>query len=288
MMVQPECVPCLLGRVLYETKLVNKDKAYETLKAALKILNEDFSDNINSAKLATKIHGQAYRILENKDLYREMKAKSNEFAKKLFPRAEKIVTEANNSFRAAVICSIVGNVLDFGIESPIREPEELSTKFDELYNEGLGHDDTEKITNLLSKSSRVLYFADNCGEIVFDILLLKELRKFDIHLTLVVRGEPILTDATIEDVENLGLDKLVDDVDTTNVFAVGVDFDRITPGLKKKLETADLIISKGMANWESFSDADYRPIAYLLRTKCAPVARGLGVQKGMNVAKLYE
>ena len=114
------------------------------------------------------------------------------------------------------------------------------------------------------------------------------MNRFDVHLTLVVKGEPILMDVTMDDVKTLGLDRLVDEVETTNAFAVGVDLSKITPSLKKKLERADLIISKGMANWESFSDENNSPIAYLLRTKCGPVASGLGVEKDVNVAKLYE
>lgn len=288
MKVQPECVPCLLKRILYETKLVDESKAYETLKAATRVLDRDFSEHINSAKLATKIHGEAYKILESKDVYEGMKNRSNIVAKKILPHAQELISASNDSLRSSILCSIVGNILDFGVDSPIKEPEEMLSKFDILYNEGLGHDDTDRIKKMLTKGSNVLYFTDNAGEIVFDTLLIKELKNFDIHLTLVVKGEPILMDATVKDVKDLGLDNLVDEVETTNAFAVGVDFSKISPNLKKKLEDADLIISKGMANWESFSDENYRPIAYLLRTKCNPVARGLGVEKEMNVAKLYE
>jgi len=288
MKVQPECVPCLLKRVLYETKLVDESKAYKTLKAATGILDRDFSEHINSAKLATKIHGEAYKILESKDVYEGMKNRSNSVAKKILPHAQELISASKDSLKSSILCSIVGNVLDFGVDSPIREPEEILSKFDILYNEGLGHDDTDKIEKMLAKGSNVLYFTDNAGEIVFDSLLIKELKKFDIHLTLVAKGEPILMDATVKDVKDLGLDNLVDEVETTNAFAVGVDFTKTTSNLKNKLEESDLIISKGMANWESFSDENYHPIAYLLRVKCNPVARGLGVEKEMNVAKLYE
>ena len=288
MHVQPECVPCLLKRVHYETNLVNGDKAYETLKGALEVMSGGFGENVNSAELATEVHARAYKILENKDPYAEMKERSNIEALKLYPRAERLVDESNDRFASAVLCSIIGNVLDFGIGSPVNDPEEFSKKFGVLYDDGLGHDDTGRIKELLSKSSDDLFFSDNAGEIVFDQLLIKELKEFDVRITLVVRGEPILTDATMDDVRNFGLDKQVDEVETTNAFAVGVNFGKITPNLGEKLKETDLIISKGMANWESFSDEDYRPIAYILRTKCGPVARGLGVEKDLNVVKLYE
>jgi uncharacterized protein with ATP-grasp and redox domains len=73
---------------------------------------------------------------------------------------------------------------------------------------------------------------------------------------------------------------------TTNAFAVGLDFDKITPELMEKIESVDIIISKGMGNFEAFSETDYKPIAYLLRTKCPPVANALGFELNMNVATL--
>jgi uncharacterized protein with ATP-grasp and redox domains len=288
MKVQPECVPCLLKRVLYETNLVDKSKSYETLKGATAIIGNDLSNDINSARLATKVHGKAYEIMGSDDPYEEMKARSNEVAKTLLPRAEELIEKSDEPLRAAILCSIVGNVLDFGIESPVDDPEEISGKFDSLYGEGLGQDDTERIGNLLTEGSRVVFFADNCGEIVFDTLLVRELKKRGVHLTFVVRGTPILSDATMKDVNELGIEGMVDKVETTNAYAVGVDTDKIGPGLRKELEDADIVISKGMANWESFSDEEYRPIAYLMRVKCDPVGRSLGLRKGMNAAVLQE
>jgi uncharacterized protein with ATP-grasp and redox domains len=288
MNVQPECVPCLLKRVLYETNLVDKGKAYETLKASATIIGNDLGSNINSAKLATKVHGKAYEIMGSDDPYEEMKRRSNEVAKTLLPLAEEIIEKSDNPLRAAILCSIVGNVLDFGIESPVDNPEEISGKFDALYGENLGHDDAGRIGELLTEGKRVVFFADNCGEIVFDTLLVRELKKHGVHLTFVVRGKPILSDATMKDVKDLDIESMVDEVETTNAYAVGVDTDKIGQNLKKELDGADLIISKGMANWESFSDEKFKPIAYLMRIKCDPVGRTLGLRKGLNVAILQE
>jgi uncharacterized protein with ATP-grasp and redox domains len=58
--------------------------------------------------------------------------------------------------------------------------------------------------------------------------------------------------------------------------------------LRRALEQADLIISKGMANYETFSETDYRPVAHLLRTKCRPVAEAMGIKTDLNVVKVYD
>ena len=135
-----------------------------------------------------------------------------------------------------------------------------------------------------------MLFTDNSGEIVFDKILCKEIKKFnpDIHITLVVKGEPVLSDATMDDAIELGFNDVVDEIRTTNCFAVGVDFKRITDEVKDMLQNTDLIICKGMANYESFSETDYKPIVYCLRTKCHAIAKSIGVPIDINIVKIYQ
>ena len=66
-------------------------------------------------------------------------------------------------------------------------------------------------------------------------------------------------------------------------------YEHVSTGIETReaIEGADLVISKGMANLESLSDSDIRPIAYLLRTKCDPVAGTVGEAKDINCAKLF-
>ena len=97
-----------------------------------------------------------------------------------------------------------------------------------------------------------------------------------------------MTDATLDDVHELGVHDLVDEVLTTGCYAVGVDYERMGSELKEALDECDLIISKGMGNYETFSETEYKPIIYLLRTKCAPVAEDMGLEKNISVAKMYE
>ena len=102
-----------------------------------------------------------------------------------------------------------------------------------------------------------------------------------------VKGAPILTDATLEDASETGVNGKADRVLTTGSNAVGVNLDEAPYDLVEALNSSSLIISKGMANYESLSEYDFKPIAYLLRAKCEPIANSLGVKKGWNVAKLY-
>ncbi len=286
MELHPDCVPCILKRVLFEARIEDPSKEREVVENVLDIFHNEFEEGVVSAEIATKIHKKVYNILNTDDPYAELKERSNIVAEKLLPKAERLVQE--KGFRGAVLASIAGNVLDFGYKDGMNSPEYLEKEFENIVAEELGWDDLDKIEELLKESEDILFFTDNTGEIVFDTLLLKKIKGFGVRLTVVVKGEPILTDATMDDALRYGIDKIADHLDTTKTYAVGVDFSKLGDKLLEKLENADLIIAKGMANWESFSEKDYRPIAFLTRSKCEPVSNTMGVPYDVNVAKLFE
>jgi len=286
--MSPECVPCLIRRVLFEAEETDGSKSVEAVRNAAEMLGELFAEDVCSATVATHVHRKTYELLGTDDPYKNLKRKSNQVALELYPSAERFVKSSKNPLRDAFLCAVVGNVLDFGIGTGYDHPEELRKEFKNLLSEGLGHDDTPKIRALLRKSDNVVYLGDNCGEIVLDRLALKELGKFDIDLTFVVKEVPILTDATKKDIAGLGIEKLVDRIVEAPGFAVGVDPDSLKGPFGKMLRSADLVIAKGMANFESLSETDIAPIAYLLRTKCDPVASAMGLKKDINAVKLFE
>lgn len=292
MKIQTECVPCLLKRIIFETEQSTKDPEIRTkvIRNACQALSEIYDPNVCSAVIATKVHKIVYETLGDKDPYKDLKNRSNEIAQSLVPRAEEFIENSDDLLKMSMICSIVGNTMDFGIEGSNTYPEMLRDIFEKTVTDGLGYDDTVRLKELLKKSKRVVLFADNCGEIVFDKILCRELKKFNpnMFLTLVVRGEPIISDATIKDAEELQFNEVVDEILTTGCFAIGVDFTELPTELEKALKQADLTICKGMANYEAFSETDYCPIAYLLRTKCNAIATSMDLPLNINAVKLYE
>ena len=292
MKIQTECVTCLLKRIIFEVEQSTDDPILrlKTIQNSCKLLSELYSPNVSSAAIATKVHKIAYETLGDDDPYLNLKIQSNKIAQSLVPRVNELIEYSDDPLRITMIASIIGNLMDFGIAGGSSHPEKLSEVFEETFAEDLGHDDTDEVKEILTNSKNVILFTDNCGEIVFDKILCRELKKFnpDIFLTLVVKGEPIISDATIKDIEELNFDEYVDEILTTGCFAIGLDFEKIPPELKKALETADLIICKGMANYEAFSETDYRPVAYLLRTKCTAIANSMKLPLNINVVKLIK
>ena len=286
MKIHPRCAPCLLSRVQFEAELSTKDMALQkkVVLAGIEVLRKYLVDGAPATHLSTKIHREAYRVLGDIDPYKVKKQQSNETAKKLLPYVKDFVAE-KDSFRRAVLASIVGNSFDFGVLGFDADKETGKESVLVQFEHGLDVDDTERMRSMLK---RVVYLADNCGEIIFDTLLFEEIKKLGGEITLVVRGAPILNDVTITDVKEFGIDLQVERVLTTGSNAIGVCLQEAPAELVEALKNASLIISKGMANYETMSEYDFRPIAYLLKTKCESVAEAMGLRKNMNVARLEE
>jgi len=291
MKIHTECVPCLLKRIIFEVEQSTSDKDVKNkaIKNACRVLSEEFNLNVSSATIATKVHKIVYETLGDNDPYKDLKKQSNKVAENLISKVEEFIACSDDPLRITIICSIVGNMMDFGIEGASEHPEFLEEKFEKLFVEDLGYDDTDELKKLLIDSKKVVLFTDNCGEIVFDKILCRELKKFNpnIFLTVVVKGEPIISDATLENIKYLNFEEVTDEILTTGCFAIGLDFDKLPVDLKKAINQADLIICKGMANYEAFSETDFAPIVYLLRTKCTAIASSMKLPLNISAVKLY-
>ena len=125
---------------------------------------------------------------------------------------------------------------------------------------------------------------DNAGEVVLDMVLIEELKKLGLKVVAVVKGGPVLNDATMIDAEEVGLDECADQVIHTGAAAIGVNLDKDSPEFLEVFRDAELIVAKGMGNYESLTELKpHCPIVHILRTKCLPVARDVGTELNRNV-----
>jgi uncharacterized protein with ATP-grasp and redox domains len=289
MKMHPRCTYCLLSRVHFQSKLSTDDEELisKTIKECLGVLNVYYSPEAVSASIATKVHRKCYEVLEDNDPYAVTKKLINQAAMKVLPAAlEKIYENSPDNeelFRRAVLASVVANYFDFGIMGFDASEDKFEAEFLKYFKHGLDVDDTLKMLGLLQD---VVYIADNCGEILFDMIVFDIIRKLGGKITLVVRGGPILTDVTLKEVKEFEIDKKVDTVMTTGSNAVGILIEEAPAELIKVMKDSTLIISKGMANYETLSEHNFGPIAYMLLTKCECVAEDLGLKPGLIVAKL--
>ena len=96
-----------------------------------------------------------------------------------------------------------------------------------------------------------------------------------------MRGKPILNDATEKDAEFVGITKLVRVVDN-GYDAPGTILEHCSPAFREIYGGADLIIAKGMGNFESLSEEKER-IYFALGVKCEVIARYTGTPEGSNL-----
>jgi len=281
--IHPRCIDCLLERVRYESALSTGDpekvrEVVETCRSRI----APYRQGIHAAPaVASEIHHLAYTLLADPDPYRELKERSHAEAM----AACREVRGDLRTFRDVVLAAILANTYDYGI-AVHQVTGDFPAFFRSRFPLGLYRDDTDRIGNL---ARRVVYFTDNAGEIVFDTLLLRSLKRRGARVTLAVKGAPILNDATLEDARRLRLDREVDLLTTTGSGDIGVTWERMPAELAGALADATLVIAKGMANYESLTEysSQLPPVAYLMTVKCETVAESIGAPVGAAVAFLH-
>lgn len=291
MKVEAECATCILSRASAEATeaTVNPALRFRAMNDVIRLLHIEFRPNAVPADLGTKRDRIIKRVTGNNDPYKRNKRISNEKAIRLLPYARKLVEEGyaqQDRFKRACLVAIVGNIMEFDIPGHKFTFTTLRKSFRDAAKD-LVIDDTAKIYELATKANTVLYLADNAGEIVFDTLLVEQLKNMGLTVTVAVKGGPIINDATLEDAEASGMSKIADKVITTGIDAVGFALEEVSKEFLDAYKSVDLIIAKGMGYAETLTEYELKkPHALLFRTKCNPVANYFVVSREKNVAKL--
>jgi len=289
--VEPECASCILSRTVAEVTEATTNPAlrFRAITDLIRLLTKEFRPTAVPADLGTKRDRLIKRITSNNDLYKRSKRISNEKALKLLPYARKLVEEGyaqEDRFKKACLCAIVGNVMEFDIPGHRFDFNGLKKIFREA-GKDLAIDDTAKAYELTKKSNTVLYLTDNAGEIVFDVLLVEQLKNMGLNVVVAVKGGPILNDATLEDAEASGISKVADKVITTGTDTVGFAPNELSKEFLDVYHSCDIVFAKGMGYVETLTEYRLKkPHVLLFRTKCNPVANFFCVGREKNVAKL--
>jgi hypothetical protein len=214
---------------------------------------------------------------------------SNDYALKLLPGIRRFIEDEQDSymrFRKACLAAIVANSIEFDMLEHDQKLEDIP-KLLSTSEEDLEIDEILEIYSKIRASKRILYLADNAGEIVVDSLLIAEIKKLCSTVVLAVKEGPVLNDATKEDAMLAGIDEVAE-VITTGMDSVGLILSRASEKFRSILRESDLVVSKGMGNYETITEEKLsgKCVAFLLRAKCSSVAEDLGVPSGSNIAKL--
>ena len=289
--VEPECASCLLSRAQIQIYQATTNPAlrFRCMAEVVKLLNRDFKPSTVAADICTSRDRIIRKLTSNPDPYKQVKKVANEKALKLLPQAKKFVHSGytqQERFKKACLCAIVGNIMEFDIPGHKFTLKDLSKIIRDAAKD-LAIDDIDRAYEITKKANSVLFLADNAGEIVFDALLVEQLKNMGLKVTYAVKGGPVINDATMEDVELSNIDKLADEVITTGADAVGLLKKQVSPEFLKIYDSAELVFAKGMGYAETITEYKYtKPHLHLFRSKCNPVANYFCVPRDKNIAKL--
>ncbi len=200
------------------------------------------------------------------DRYRQEKLDSNRFVLERMDSLRQKARSAPDPVKAGLQLAILGNYLDF---SALRGQVSFD-KLEEMMDKALDMELDEKVYRAfcadLEQGKRLLYLTDNAGEIGFDRIFAEEIAKRYPHLaiTFCVRGDIAQNDATREDAEAVGIPFPV--IDNGNRIA-GTQLDQLSQEAAQALETADVVLAKGMANCETMHGCGYN-VYYAFLVKC--------------------
>ncbi len=282
MKVYYECAPCFLRQAQEALDMATDDEnlKIEIMAEITALLGREFHEGAVSNVVGTSIHRLIKEKTGNDDPYSNIKEKCNEIAEEFLPKLVEFL-QGEEDLEMFVKAAIIGNLIDFGALGVNCDP--LNLMLDNL-NAPLVINHTNELEKALKSVKSVLYLADNTGEIVFDKLLIKKMEEYDVEVKVAVKEKPILNDACLEDAYHVGLDGMAKLV-TTGTDSIGVIYDQVSPEFQDMLDNAELIISKGLGNYEGLTEIDFgeKPVFCLLNTKCGPTSRDLGVAEGSNV-----
>ena len=274
-----DCIPCFISHSLNVAKMTarNSEEQQEILRKTL-AMAASFDFDRSPPAMAKKIHALIRQITGIDDAYVRIKDESTAFALEMLPFLRHEVQKSEHPFETTIRLIIAGNIIDFGTDHNFN----LNSVHQIIADALKQQIDIDAIKNLhksMSEAERILYISDNCGEIVFDRLLIEQFKE---KIILAVRGAPILNDATRREAEMSGLNDLVQIIDTGDSIP-GVILEDCSDEFRHHYSGCDLIIAKGQGNYETLHETE-RPAFFLFMSKCHVIARLLDSEMGsLNV-----
>lgn len=285
MELYPSCVPCVVNNLLHiaEGVLPNARDRIILLRRVMEAsLSEMYPES--SAPILT---GIGYDILREMsgvdDPYAGVKREFNDLMLGLEARFQTLVDRAEDPLHAALVAAGSANLIDFGAFREIAGDRVLAMMSEHLEQTFLPEDSYRVFERLLEERKKLLILCDNCGEIVLDKVLVRELkRRFSgIDVTCVVRGGPILNDATIEDANYVGLDRLCPVISTGGRIP-GFLPEAGTLEFREQYRESPAILAKGMGNFECAPFGEER-MFFLFVVKCETLSKNLRLSRNTLV-----
>ncbi|MBN1938452.1 MAG: DUF89 family protein [Candidatus Aminicenantes bacterium] len=273
-----DCLPCFVRQALAAARMATPDPGVQEtiVREVLKLIDRtDLS--LTPAFLAQRFHRRIRDIVGSRDPYREAKDRQNALALSFVRDLRAEIESSADPLLTAARLAVAGNVIDLGAPGDVSR-NRVRTAVEQALSEPL-RNEGDGLREALVSARKILYLADNAGEIAFDRLFVEQLGPN--RVTVAVRGGPVINDATIEDARAVGLDEIVEVIDNGS-DAPGTLLDDCGPEFQRRFAEADLILAKGQGNYETLGRHP-SDIIFLFAVKCPVIAGLSGAPVGSHV-----
>ena len=284
MTIDEACVGCIINQSGKVANAIHaSEKLSNELTSTVTKMSEKFSYDDTPPEIASYVYEKMAEIANKTDLYDEVKEMSTKKALSFVPLLKERISASDEKLLTATKIAVAGNVIDLAAEVEFDLQEELEKIFDTHF----AYNDFDMLKERLSSSKSVLIIGDNVGEHIFDYIFIETLKEIypNVKYSYMVRGNPIINDVTMTEAKEAGFDKICELVDS-GVNTPGFTYERANSYSKELFDSVDLIISKGMGNYECLSPSHRKDICFLLKIKCSVVAASLNKEIGDIVCKM--
>ncbi|MDH4322392.1 MAG: ARMT1-like domain-containing protein [Desulfobulbaceae bacterium] len=268
-----DCLPCFMRQALYTARIATADTALqkEILDQAARLLTT-FDLGVSPPENAVALYGMIAEAAGCPDPFIALKDESNRLALELAPMAREQIASAADPLAVAIKFAIAGNIIDYGAHHDFDARKTINTCLERQ----LAINDGERLRKAAEQAKSILFLADNCGELVFDTLLIEQLGPEKV--TVAVKGRPIINDALLADAKTCGIDNICAVIDN-GTACPGTPLSQCSAAFQKAFANADLIVSKGQGNFETLSESA-APIFFLFTVKCAVAVQHVNALAG--------
>ncbi|MDP3464545.1 MAG: ARMT1-like domain-containing protein [Sulfuricurvum sp.] len=284
MTIQSECIGCIIAQSQRVCLAIHADDVLTTkivsfVEASLS--NADFT--LSPPVIAAPLYEQMALFADKIDLYDDEKKHATAQAQHYMPFLRETITQNSDPFMALLKTAVVGNVIDLAAEVTFDLHGAIMSVFDTPF----AHDDSRALREKLTLAKTLLYIGDNTGEHLFDALAIESLQKLypELDITYLVRGNFIINDVTMEEAVDAGMDQLCS-LMNSGVNTPGFVYERALSEAQTLFDTADVILAKGMGNYECMTPTKRTDICFLLKVKCSVVSHSLGHEIGSIICKI--
>lgn len=278
MKVTADCIPCYLNQSLNAMAKGGwpEDKREEVLLDLLPLIGS-LDSRMTPAENSSLVLHRLVQVMGNRDPFKKAKSESNQKALQHLPRLRTMVSQAEDPLRLAIKFAVAGNVVDMGIFDRY----DLAGAIRDVLESEFTKNDYPAFRDRLEQARKLLIIGDNSGEVVFDRLLVETLAEAGLEVVYGVKGNFILNDATLEDAAEAGLHEVCLVITNGNNY-LGTVAEKCSEEFLQVYREADLVISKGQANYESLEGTELAgdKTFFLLKAKCPVVAKHLGAATG--------